>query len=366
MTTRHTNMWTMTTRHSARRLLLFAFFCLLVGCASKPSEKQQVGFTIAQSGDTTHITVLSPWQQGNTMAHYALTAPYQRIACTSATHIGFLRELGLIDRVVGVCQPDRIYNLTDDQRSTIADLGDDMKPNLEAILMAQPDAIIVSTYAKGDATTAQIAALGIPVLYCNEWTESTPLARAEWIRFFGACFGCLQQADSIYHAVESAYRYLADNQPSGNVSIMSGQSFRGTWYVPTGNTFMGQLFRDAGARYCYMDHPSTSSLPLTFEQALQDFSQADVWVGCNAGSLDELATIDPKHTWFRAFKQHHVYNFNRRTLPSGANDFWETGVVHPELILRDLQRILATADENAQMCTDNATPSDLFFSEQLQ
>ena len=38
------------------------------------------------------------------------------------------------------------------------------------------------TYAQGDPIPAQVEALDIPILYCNEWTETTPLARAEWIR----------------------------------------------------------------------------------------------------------------------------------------------------------------------------------------
>ena len=351
----HTNMWTMMTRLNVSLLAVFAVCLVLQGCSRAASEAHTVGFSITESGDTTIVTVASPWQAGTTMARYALTTPYQRIACTSATHVGFLRELGLTDRLVGVCVPDRIYNLTDGQRASIADLGDDMKPNLEAILLAQPDAIVVSTYGEGDATVAQIASLGIPVIYCNEWTETTPLARAEWIRFFGACFGCQQRADSIFRAVTTAYNRIALKGESTGVSIMSGQSFRGTWYVPAGGTFMGKLFRDAGADYCYADNPSTSSLPLTFEQALQSFSTADVWVGCSARSMEELAAIDEKHAWFEAYKNHRVYNFYHRTLPSGANDFWETGVVHPELILQDLQTILA-----------NDTTTPLYFSEQLQ
>lgn len=121
---------------------------------------------------------------------------------------------------------------------------------------------------------------------------------------------------------------------------MSGMSWRGTWYVPAGGTFMGNLFRDAGAEYKYEDNPSTSSIPLTMEQAIQDFAQADVWVGCEATSLKELEAIDKKHTWFNAFQTGLVYNFRRRALPSGANDFWESATVHPERILQDLQHIL--------------------------
>ena len=103
---------------------------------------------------------------------------------------------------------------------------------------------------------------------------------------------------------------------------------------------MGNLFRDAGAQYKYEDNPSTASIPLTMEHALQDFATADIWVGCEANTLQELAAIDSKHTWFKAYQTRQVYNFRRRLLPSGANDFWESGTVHPERILSDLKKVL--------------------------
>lgn len=103
---------------------------------------------------------------------------------------------------------------------------------------------------------------------------------------------------------------------------------------------MGQLFRDAGADYAYADRRSDGSIPLNMEQALQVFGEADVWVGCNAKTMSELRQIDEKQTWFRAYKTGEVYNFYRRQNENGANDFWETGVVHPEYILRDLRYAL--------------------------
>ena len=330
------------------KIKFYIALCLLglvcVACqprVSSPASDDTAGFDIVQSGDTTHITIHSPWKQGQVMAQYAMTSPLERVICTSATHMGFIHELGLTDKIIGVCRPNRIYNLTDVQRANMVDIGDDIQPNMEAILLAKPDAVIISTYAEGDQVPMQIEALGIPVIYCNEWTENTPLARAEWIRFFGAIFGCLNHADSIYESVRDAYEQLkVDSLKFKDKSIMSGMSWRGTWYVPAGGTFMGNLFRDAGAQYKYENNPSTSSIPLTMERAIQNFSQADVWVGCEANSLKELEAIDKKHTWFNAFQTGQVYNFRRRALPSGANDFWESATVHPERVLQDLQKVL--------------------------
>ena len=323
-------------------LCLLGLVCVACQPKSTPSVTDDTaGFTIDIQNDSTIITIYSPWQKGEVMQRLAFSQPYERIVCTSATHMGFIHELGMMDKVVGVCRPERVYNLSKEDRERIADIGDDMQPSMEKILLLNPDLVILYTYAQGDPIPAQVKALGIPILYCNEWTETTPLARAEWIRFFGAIFGCLNHADSIFASVRDAYEQLkVDSLKFKGKSLMSGMSWRGTWYVPAGGTFMGNLFSDAGAQYKYKDNPSTSSIPLTMEQAIQDFAQADVWVGCEANSLKELEAIDKKHTWFNAFQTGQVYNFRRRALPSGANDFWESATVHPERVLQDLQKVL--------------------------
>ena len=329
-------------------LCLLGLVCVACQPATNTSTGENTaGFNIEIQNDTSTITIYSPWQKGKVMQQLAFNQAYERIVCTSATHMGFISELGMMDKVVGVCRPERVYNLSEEERERITDIGDDMQPSMEQILLLNPDLVILYTYAQGDPIPAQVEALGIPILYCNEWTETTPLARAEWIRLFGAIFGCLNHADSIYTSVRDAYAQLkVDSLKFKGKSIMSGMSWRGTWYVPTGGTFMGHLFHDAGAQYKYEDNPSTSSLPLTMEQALQDFAQADVWVGCEANCLKELEAIDKKHTWFNAFQTGQVYNFRRRALPGGANDFWESATVHPELVLQDLQKVLRgdTAD----------------------
>lgn len=328
--------------------ILCALGLICFACQSKheksPAQGDTNQFDIQVAGDTTTITIYSPWKKGEVMQQLVFQNSYERVVCTSATHMGFISELGQTDKVLGVCRPNRIYNLGEEHRARIVDIGDDMHPNIETILSLKPDIVILYTYAQGDPLPTQFTNLGIPILYCNEWTATTPLERAEWIRLFGAILGCQEQADSIYCAVCNTYNAirLSPNHSSSSLNtIMSGMSWRGTWYVPAGGTFMGNLFRDAGASYKYEDNPSNSSIPLTLEQAIQDFSQADIWVGCEANSLKELASIDSKHTWFSAYQNRQVYNFRRRALPSGANDFWESATVHPERILLDLKKILA-------------------------
>jgi iron complex transport system substrate-binding protein len=121
---------------------------------------------------------------------------------------------------------------------------------------------------------------------------------------------------------------------------MSGSNFRGTWYMPSGHNFMGKLFVDAGANYFYANDSSVGSLPLNVETVLKNFSDADFWVNCNFNSLDELKKSDTKHRLFKAIQSKQVFNFNKRMLETTANDFWESAVAHPDLLLSDLIAIL--------------------------
>ena len=312
--------------------------------------------------DTSETKVISP----SSCVLYpssTIPIPLRRVATTSATHIGFLYALGVLDSVVAMSNPEWVYNKPSHE---VANIGEDINIAMEPLLLAKPDVLFASSYGQNSQQIERVAEAGIPVVYLAEWQEQHPLARAEWLRFVAAFFGKTALADSIlgevrreYQEVDKGLRIKDErlnssdsensetkvispsscvlNPVSKRASIMSGASYRGTWYVPSGTTYMGCLFCDAGASYVFADECTNGSIPLTMEQALRAFSEADVWVGANARTMEELRAIDDHHTWFKAYKTGRVYHFYRRTNSTGGNDFWETGVVHPEIILRDLQ-----------------------------
>ena len=46
-------------------------------------------------------------------------------------------------------------------------------------------------------------------------------------------------------------------------------------------------------------------------------------------------------------KERRVFNNNRRQTPSGGSDFWESGNVRPDRILRDLRTIFSDGDADS-------------------
>ena len=373
-------------------------FLLLVGCAKHPAEqgsvvpasnKYAVGFLLTQTDTAVIVEVFKPYQR------MVIKEPLRRIGTMSTVQVGFLHALDALDALVAVCNPELIYTPL---KGTETDLGDSMKPSAERVLQAGLDALLAVNYGQYDnLEAARLDKLGVPVIYINEWQEGSPLARAEWIRPIGALVGKLHEADSLFNEIESKYLSLSAGgvltaqcsnsatvqqhsgltaqcsdsaggltaqrsdsegvltaqrsnseavlQPEGR-SIMSGNNFRGTWYVPSGKNYLAYLFKDAGAQYPFYDDDRATSIPLTMEETIHYFHDADVWVGAGGNSLAELAQMDEKHTWFRAYQTGRVYNWRKQRLPGGANNFWERGVVHPEEMLEDVINILNNAPDS--------------------
>jgi iron complex transport system substrate-binding protein len=352
--------------------LLLPCFVLFIACthgSSHLAKEQPVdslrlshaeGFSIRYFRNYKEVVVFNPFSHNAVYQRYYLVRdtgvsvpsdglkikiPVRSLAATSVTHFEFLNLLHVIDAVNGVCSSKIIYSPQINERlnkGLIVDLGDAFNINLEKTVQLHPDLVMVSGYNQNDPFAQRLLQVGIFPVYNNEWMEKSLLGRAEWIKFVAAFFDKEKIADSLYLEIEKEYQNTA-NRVKGikfRPQIMSGSNFRGTWYMPGGRNFMAQLFSDAGGNYFYANDTTVGSLPLSFEKVLKNFSESDVWLNCNYASLSELLKADPKHALFRPVKLQQVYNFNKRMLPSGANDFWESAVAHPDLLLKDVIFIL--------------------------
>ncbi len=317
------------------------------GCVKQSAEQGSVpagnkyatGFRIAETDTGTVVEVFQPYKR------LCVREPMRRLGTMSTVQVGFLYAIDALDCLVAVCNPELIYTPVSGDE---IDLGDSMKPSAERALQAGLDMLLAVNYGQYDNLEAvRLEKLGIPLIYINEWQEGSPLARAEWIRVLGALTGRLPQADSVFHEVEAKYICLTnDSGMPARRSIMSGNNFRGTWYVPSGKNYLAYLFKDAGAEYPFYDDERETSIPLTIEETLRYFHDADVWVGAGGNSLAELAEMDEKHTWFKAYQDGRVYNWRKQTKAGGANNFWERGVVHPEEMLEDVIHMLNNAPDS--------------------
>jgi len=313
----------------------------------EPAEGNQDarGFEIRECSEGHELLIFDPWNRTDTFAFYTIDKSFQemeRWAVFSTTHIGFLDALGEADRVVGSTSPDRIYHkeLREKYESgEILRIGTDMEYNIESLHKLQPDLLIQSAFPGQKAKDSRIVESGINLIYLMEWLEPTALGRAEWIRVFGLLLGKSEMADSIFRNVKVQYEQLRDlvNTKEGKKpQVLVGNSFKGTWYMPGGNSYLSALAEDAGFSYPYSSTDERGSLPLSFELVAHEFKQAEFWINVSAKDLDFLLKEDERYGLFKAFKDKHVYTFNKRVRHQIANDYWESGVVNPHLVLKDL------------------------------
>lgn len=272
--------------------------------------------------------------------------PLERALVYSSVHCSLLQELGALDAVGGVC--DREYiNLPEVQArcadGRMADAGSSMNPEVERIVDFAPDAILLSPF-ENSGGYGRIEKLGIPIVECADYMETSPLGRAEWMRFFGMLFGRAGEADSLFCRVERDYLRLkeaaagAQPRPTLLVELKSASA----WYVPGGRSTMGQLYADSGADYCWADDPRSGSIPLAFETVYDRAHDADFWlVKYNAPEDKTLASLKADYApyaGFRAFREGRVYGCNTGKVP-----FYEETPFHPEWLLEDLVRLFHPA-----------------------
>ncbi len=355
-----------------KSLLFISLLVLFASCGKKPANVEHIsttdtlqlkyakGFAIRYFKNYKEVVVYSPWQKGNVFARYYLinktgiktpgdgirvTVPLHSLAATSVTHFEFLNLINALKTVNGVCSPKIIYNKEINagiNSGKIADLGDAFNINVEKTLQLNPNAVMMSGYNQNDPYAQRIIKAGIPVIFNNEWMENSLLARAEWIKFVAAFYEKETVADSIFDKVDQRYNEIkakAQNVRTKPV-IMTGSNFRGTWYMPSGQNFMARLIADAGGSYFYATDSGSGSLALNVETVLKNFSQSDIWINCNYNSLKDLIKADSKNKLFRPVVLKEVYNFNKRLLPGSANDFWESAIARPDLILSDAIAII--------------------------
>lgn len=355
-------------------LLLTLFgFLLLGGCKSKNATsiaaftksvytpEYAAGFEIAGADDSqsTIIRIFNPWQGANDveMLYFiarngerpprdfdgvTIPAGARRIVCMSSSYIAMLEALGQTERVVGVSGIDFISNsYVTANRANIKDVGSEI--NYEVLAGLAPDLVLL--YGIGDSqstVTDKLQELNIPYMYMGEYLEESPLGKAEWLMAIAEVTDCREAGGKVFEAIPQ--RYHALKQLTAGVeerpTVMLNTPWNDSWIMPSVKSYAAQLIEDAGGDYIYKKNTSNSSLPIGLETAYGLIREADVWLNVGmATTLGELKAMNPQFTDAKAIREDKVYNNNLRLTAGGGNDYWESAVVHPDIVLRDLIRI---------------------------
>ena len=229
------------------------------------------------------------------------------------------------------------------KNNKVIDIGYDQNMDFETILSLQPD-LIFSYGITGENISYlnKLKELGIKVVMNAEYLENTPLGKAEWIKFMAEFYGKRKMGGFIFDTIENKYNNLLEltaNIKSKPV-VMSGLPWKDAWYVPGGNSFAANFIEHAGGRYIWHDNENNEAIPLDIEAVVNKAINAEIWINPGAAmNLDDILSVDERLKNIKALKQGEVYNNNARLTKREGNDYWESVVINPQVILQDLIKI---------------------------
>ncbi len=359
--------------------ILLPILILLYGCKNEKGLKRDLpesvaktidlkyakGFTVDYNSNFKVLTINNPWPESEKTYKYLIASKEQlskmtfpkdaydgvfsdsitKLVVTSTTHIPALELLGVEHTLVGFPGTDYISSEKTRQRideGNIRELGKNEGINTEVLLEVDPNVVIGFGVDGVNKTFETIKKAGMPVIYNGDWVESSALARAEWIKFFGVLFNKEQKADSIFNTIENSYleaKEIAQNAKD-KPTVLSGVMNGNVWELPNGTSFEAQFLKDANLKYLWSDTTGNGSLKLSFEAVFEKAKDADLWLSPSYySSLEQLEKANKLYTSFEAFKTKNIYSFTNTKGATGGVLYYELGTTRPDLILRDLIKI---------------------------
>ena len=332
---------------------------------SRTAVQYAKGFTISYVAGGKLITILSPFEQKTAATRYLLVprgatrpagyadahlieTPIRSLVALSSMHVALADFLGAADLVVGLGSFKYASAARVRQRiaaGKIYEVGQGKELNNEQLVAQRPDLVMTTGWpGEGLARFQTLEAAGVPVMINSEWVETTPLARAEWVKVLAALLNKEDLANQKFGQVARDYNRLAalGRKTTQRPKVVVGLPFKDVWYVPDADSYLTQFLRDAGCTYAWdQTRAPSGSLALSFETVAPVALTADYWLQTGtAVAKADIVAQDARYAVFAPFKSGRVYNNNRRTNTQGSNDYWESGAMRPDLVLADLIKIL--------------------------
>ena len=302
------------------------------------------------------VKIRDPWDTLRQRQHYVLVnrnqpvptqlpadgivirIPVERAVIYTSVHTAIAEELGALDRVAGVCEPQYITSPTVLSRiadGRIADLGNSTSPNVEKIIDIGTDLIIASPFENSGYGSAE--KLGIPIVEAADYMENHPLGRTEWVLFYGLLLGHRAEAEKVFADTERHYLTLKGlaAEVEYRPTVLLERRYGTSWAVPSGGSYIGVMHADAGADYVFRDYAGTKSVHLTFEEVYDRAGDADCWFLKYDTRAPFTYTLlkqeyEP-YANFRPWQERRVFACNTIT-----STYYDDITLHPDRVLEDL------------------------------
>ncbi|MDC8099496.1 MULTISPECIES: ABC transporter substrate-binding protein [Chryseobacterium] len=327
-----------------RILLLFTVFSL-IACKREPKISSSDWTSISSRTQFKEHDGALELKSGNFTYNFNKSqTPFKKIILLNASMAGYISALGAENLIIGVSSPEYIYSekiLNLLKEGKIQNVGSEQKYDVEKIISMKPDAIFTNHIASFDNTYELLKSNGIQVIFLDEYMEQQPLEKTAYIKLFGEFLGKEKEAEAKYQEVEKNYNELkqlalkAKEKPV----VLANEMYGNVWYLPGGNTSVAHYIADANASYILKDNKDEKALTMSFEEVYAKTDGVQYWV--NAGShasKKEMLKMNAFYGKLDVFNKGKVYTIAGKEKQK-ANDFFESGVVRADLILKDCIKI---------------------------
>ncbi|TRW27489.1 ABC transporter substrate-binding protein [Flavobacterium zepuense] len=356
-----------------RKLYFILFIALLAvaGCKNDPQApqakaqpvlnavKHAKGLQIFKYDGITVVKVTEPWPDAKQSFTYVMQqkgavvpdslkqftiipVPLTSVIVTSTTHIPSLEMLGVESTLVGF--PGTEYISSEKTRvlidsGKVKEAGANESLNTEIVIDINPGAVVAFGINSTNKTLTALEQSRLKVLYNGDWTEQSPLGKAEWIKFFGALYAKDAEADKLFSQIEKDYNdaLALTKSVTKKPTAMAGAIYQDQWFMPQGGSWGSLFLKDAGANYLWADAVGIGSLSLSLETVLDKAQNADIWIGPSQfTSLKEMTDANPHYAQFKSFKNKEVYSYSVKKGKTGGLIYFEMAPNRPDLVLKDL------------------------------
>ena len=355
-------------------VILIAVTYSFTACNAKNEKEQHIlekvdlnyasGFSIYRGNNFWEVEVTQPWAGADKFFTYLvleenaekpagdydaiIQLPVDKIVLTSTTQIPHLDLLNSTEKLIGfpnlnLISSDKTWKQID--AGKVTDLGAGPSANTEMVIDLAPDWIMISTLGDDLKYLDLLAQAEIPAVINGEYVEQHPLGRAEWIKFTGVLLGKYEEAKIAFEQVEKDYleaEILSDSiDDSLRPTVLSGVLYQDIWYAPGSESWGAKILQNAGGDYIFSDQKGTGSAQLNYEFVVENALEADYWIGsADFPDLETMGNAEPRYKAFSAFKSGKVFSYTQKRGKAGGLEYFELGYMRPDLILKDLIKIL--------------------------
>lgn len=266
--------------------------------------------------------------------------PIEKLSSLSTTHLPFLYKLNVIDKLKGFSGAKYIYNksilkMIDEKK--MIDLSTPYK--IESLLETKSKVFLVDNL-NSIYNCNKLKKFGVVCLGLFEYLEKSALGRSEWIKLYGVLFSKSSEALNIFNSIKKNYieTRKASLKQSVRVKVLVGNLGVGSFKVPPSHSYLVQLLNDVGVEMPFSREKTAVSLE-ELKLGLKNY-EINYWLPqSNSKTVKELFSTNKKYRLFPKLKSMKIFNNSKKISKMGGNDYYESAVLRPDLVLRDLYLI---------------------------